>query len=152
MNPTWLVRTATPEDVDRVESLLVAADLPIDGLRDQFGDGFAVVELDGAIIGVAGVEIHGPDGLLRSAAVDPAWRGRAVGDALTRDRIAWSRRRGLRSLYLLTTTAGDWFPRFGFRPASRTSAPEGIRRSREFSHACPATALFMCLQLESEDE
>jgi amino-acid N-acetyltransferase len=71
-------------------------------------------------------------------------------DALTRDRIDWARREGLGSLYLLTTTAGEYFPRFGFAPAERESAPDAIQLSREFAVACPASALFMRLELNGD--
>ena len=70
-----------------------------------------------------------------------------MGDALTRDRIEWAWRRGLRSVYLLTTTAGDYFPRFGFQHADRQTAPDAIRQSREFSEACPASAQMLVLHL-----
>ncbi|HEX6313932.1 MAG TPA: GNAT family N-acetyltransferase, partial [Gemmatimonadaceae bacterium] len=113
---------------------------------------YAIAEADGRLIGVEGIEVYGSAGLLRSAAVIPAWRGHGVGDALTRDRIEWARRRGLRSLYLLTTTAGDYFPRFGFQPAERESAPPAVRQSREFAEACPSTALFMTLPLDREPQ
>jgi len=69
---------------------------------------------------------------------------------LTRDRIDWAQRRGLRSLYLLTTTAGDYFPRFGFTHADRETAPIAVRQSREFAESCPSTALFMTLPLHGE--
>jgi amino-acid N-acetyltransferase len=129
---------------------LSAADLPLDGLADQFGDAYAVAVSDDQVIGVEGIEVHGDDGLLRSAAVVADWRGKGVGDALTRDRIEWAKRRGLRSLYLLTTTAGDYFPRFGFEPVDRDDAPDAVRRSREFSEACPSTAVFMALPLQGD--
>src|SRR5688500_17752871 len=144
---TYTIRPARPEDVGRVETTLRTADLPLDGLRDQFGEGYAIAEADGELIGVEGIEVHGNDGLLRSAAVVAAWRGKGVGDALTRDRIEWAKQRGLDSLYLLTTTAGDYFPRFGFTRVDRGTAPEAVRRSREFAEACPDTALFMALPL-----
>jgi len=147
---TFTIRPATSRDIGQVESTLRASDLPLDGLTDQFGDAYAVAVSDDQIIGVEGIEVHGDDGLLRSAAVAADWRGRGVGDALTRDRIEWARRRGLRSLYLLTTTAGDYFPRFGFERVDRDTAPDAVRRSREFSEACPSTALFMALQLHGE--
>jgi amino-acid N-acetyltransferase len=148
MNAGYTIRAATARDLGAVESALRDSDLPLDGLRDQFGDAYAVAESNGNVIGVEGIEVHGHDGLLRSAAVVASWRGKGVGDALTRDRIEWARRRGLRSLYLLTTTAGDYFPRFGFRRVDRDTAPDAVRRSREFSEACPSTALFMSLPLE----
>jgi amino-acid N-acetyltransferase len=143
----YTIRPARRDDLIRVESALHDADLPLDGLRDQFGDSYAVAESEGELIGVEGIEVHGNDGLLRSAAVVSAWRGKGIGDALTRDRIEWARRRGLQSLYLLTTTAGDYFPRFGFSKVDREVAPDAVRRSREFAEACPSTALFMALPL-----
>ncbi len=148
--PGVRLRAAVAADLPSASALIAAADLPLDGLEDGFGDGYVLAEADGEPVGIEGVEVHGRDGLLRSAAVASAWRGRGVGDRMTRDRIRWSRRRGLRALYLLTTTAGDYFPRFGFVPADRTTAPDAIRASREFSQACPATALLMRLALGAE--
>jgi len=147
MTAPFTIRAATPGDLEAVEEALRDSELPLDGLRDQFGDGYAVAVSEGHVIGVEGIEVHGDDGLLRSAAVVSAWRGKGVGEALTRDRIDWARRRGLRSLYLLTTTAGDYFPRFGFAHVDRDTAPTAVRRSREFADACPATAFFMTLPL-----
>ena len=144
----YRIRAARSDDLGKVENALREADLPLDGLGDQFGESYAVAEADGVLIGVEGIEVHGRDGLLRSAAVAPSWRGKGVGDALTRDRIEWARRRGLDSLYLLTTTAGSYFPRFGFASSDRERAPDAIRQSREFSEACPSTALFMRLALK----
>lgn len=146
----FIIRSATANDLGAVEAALRDSELPLDGLHDQFGDAYAVAECEGQVIGVEGIEIHGEDGLLRSAVVIADWRGKGVGDALTRDRIEWARRRGLRSLYLLTTTAGDYFPRFGFARANRDSAPPAVQRSREFAEACPSTALFMSLHLHGE--
>ena len=150
MTTAFTIRAAGPDDMNAVETALRDSELPLDGLPDQFGDGYAIAEAEGRLIGVEGIEVHGDDGLLRSAAVVSSWRGKGVGDALTRDRIEWARRRGLRSLYLLTTTAGDYFPRFGFALANRESAPAALQRSREFAEACPSTALFMALPLQQE--
>jgi amino-acid N-acetyltransferase len=146
----FTIRPATASDIAAVKSTLLASDLTLDGLGDQFGESYAVAENNGEVIGVEGIEVHGADGLLRSAAVVASWRGRGVGEALTRDRIEWARRRGLRSLYLLTNTASDYFPRFGFSPTDRGLAPAAIKASREFSVACCATALFMSLPLETQ--
>ena len=150
MTASYAIRQATARDLGPVETALRESELPLDGLREQFGDGYAVAESNGTVIGAEGIEIYGNDGLLRSAVVVSDWRGKGVGDALTRDRIEWARKRGLRSLYLLTTTAGDYFPRFGFTRADRETAPDAVRRSKEFSEACPSTALFMTLRLQGE--
>ena len=150
MTAAYSIRAARPGDLAQVERTLTDADLPLDGLSDQFGDGYAIAEAEGNIIGVEGVEVHGGDGLLRSAAVVASWQGKGVGHALTRDRIEWARRRGLRSLYLLTMTAGDYWPRFGFERTDRDTAPDAVRQSREFRETCPSTALLMALPLQGE--
>ena len=143
----FTIRPASPRDLDAVKSLLGAAHLPLDGLEEQFDDGYAVAESGGRVIGAEGIEVHDRSGLLRSAVVDPAWRGRGVGEALTRDRIEWARRAGLERVYLLTTTAESYFPRFGFTRVERSEAPSAIRASREFASACPASAAFMVLEV-----
>ena len=137
------IRPATASDLEAVKGLLRGARLPLDGLEEQFGDGYAIAECGGAAIGAEGIEVHGDAGLLRSAVVDAAWRGNGVGDALTQDRLAWAARHGLREVWLLTTTAADYFPRFGFARAARDAAPAPMQRSREFADACPASAVVM---------
>jgi amino-acid N-acetyltransferase len=141
------IRAATPGDLGNVRALLAESALPIDGLDEQFGDGYAVALHGDAVVGVVGIECYGPDGLLRSAAIAPSHRGLGVGRDLVRDRIEWARRRGLRAVYLLTTTADNYFPRFGFTTLDRSQAPAGIRTSREFADACPASATFMRMPL-----
>ncbi|HEV8362071.1 MAG TPA: arsenic resistance N-acetyltransferase ArsN2 [Gemmatimonadaceae bacterium] len=143
------IRGARAEDLAAVRSLLSAARLPLDGLDEQFGEGYAVAESAGNVIGAEGIETYEDAGLLRSAVVHDSWRGRGIGDALTRDRLDWARSRGLREVYLLTTTAADYFPRHGFSRVDRASAPAAVQRSREFAEACPQTAVAMRLVLHA---
>jgi len=144
------VRAARPGDLHAVARLLTAAHLPGDGLDEQFGPAYAVAEADDAIVGAEGMERYGDAGLLRSAVVSDAWRGKGVGEMLTRDRLAWARSVGLREIWLLTTTAAEYFLRFGFTRAERSAAPAAVRASREFAAACPASAVAMRLCLTSE--
>jgi amino-acid N-acetyltransferase len=144
---TFTVRPASAADLDAVKALLDAAELPLDGLEEQFGESYAVAEAGGEIVGAEGIEVYERSGLLRSAVVRPDWRGRGIGDALTRDRLEWARGAGLERVYLLTTTAESYFPRFGFARVERAEAPAEIRTSREFATACPATAALMVLEV-----
>ncbi len=151
MEAQYTIRSARAGDLPCVRSLLQGANLPLDGLDEQFGEGYAIaLDAAGTAIGVEGIEVYGDSGLLRSAVVSGTHRGHGIGEALTRDRIAWARGQQLRDVYLLTTTAGSYFPRFGFVTAAREAAPEGIKRSREFADACPSSALFMRLALTQE--
>lgn len=142
------VRPAAASELSAVAELLRTADLPTEGVAEGFGDGYAVAGIGERVIGAAGVEVHGDCGLLRSVVVAPEWRGHGVGEAVTRDRIRWASERGLRQLILLTTTAGSYFPRLGFRRITRSEVPESVRSSSEFASVCPASAAVLSLDLE----
>ncbi|MBK8248572.1 MAG: GNAT family N-acetyltransferase [Gemmatimonadetes bacterium] len=137
------IRPAIAEDRAHVVRLLRGAGLPEDGLDEQFGPAYAVAVANGAIVGAEGMERYDTAGLLRSAVVAPDWRGKGIGEALTRDRLAWAASNGIREVWLLTTTAEAWFPRFGFQRADRAEAPASVQASREFAEACPASAIAM---------
>jgi amino-acid N-acetyltransferase len=137
------VRTAVPADLSAVERLLVESDLPLDGVRPAFST-FVVAESGDAIVGVAGLEVRGEDALLRSVAVQPAWRSHGVGRALVTRVISDAEARGLRALDLLTTTAERYFPNFGFHVVARGDVPPHVRDTAEFTSACPSTATVMC--------
>jgi amino-acid N-acetyltransferase len=136
------LRPATDADLPAVERLLTANGLPLTGVRDAFKD-FVVAESHGQIVGVAGLEICSDDALLRSVAVSPDWRGKGVGRALVTRTIADAEARGLRALYLLTTTAEDYFQSFGFAKIARENVPAEVRATTEFTTACPASATAM---------
>lgn len=137
------VRPAVMADLPTVERLLAESDLPLDGVRLAFAT-FVVAESGDEIIGVAGLEVRDEDALLRSVAVHPAWRSHGVGRALVTRVISDAEARGLRALYLLTTTAERYFPNFGFHAVSRDEVPSSVRGTTEFTSACPSTATVMC--------
>jgi amino-acid N-acetyltransferase len=62
--------------------------------------------------------------------------------------IAEGEARRLRALYLLTTTADEYFPAFGFERTTRDGVPDGVRATAEFQTACPASATVMRKRLE----
>ena len=139
----WTIRAARPDDLGAVRDLLMACGLPAEGLTEQFGNRYVVAEKAGTVVGVAGVEVHGRHGLLRSVAVAPAMRNSGLGAALLRERLEWTEAHRIPSLYLLTTTADAYFARFGFVPVARDTAPPEIQGSSEFSTLCPSSATLM---------
>lgn len=144
------LRPAEPSDLAAVTRLLVTAKLPADGLDEQFGPSYVIATMGSEVVGAEGIERYGDTGLLRSAVVSDRWRGRGIGDRLTRNRLAWAKEQQIRELWLLTTTAEDWFTRYGFLPADRAAAPAAMQESREFRDACPASATAMRLPLSPE--
>lgn len=148
MRDTFEIRSAGRGHFHSAAGLLRECELPVQGVDEHFEGGYAVAVSGGEVIGVCGIEAHGPYGLLRSAAVSPSWRGRSVGRALVENRIAWARERGIRSLYLLTTDASEYFERFGFARVARDDVPSEIKLSSEFSYLCPQSAVVMILSLD----
>lgn len=142
------LRPASTKDLPRVEKLLTDSKLPLDGVKESLQD-FVVAEAGGDIVGVAGLEVCCDDALLRSVAVRPEWRSKGVGRALVNRAIAEAESRGIRALYLLTTTAEHYFPSFGFTKVERADIPEPVRATREFTQACPASAIAMARELRN---
>jgi amino-acid N-acetyltransferase len=54
-----------------------------------------------------------------------------------------ARERHVEDIFLLTTTAEHYFPRFGFSCVSRESVAAEVQGSVEFKEACPASAVVM---------
>lgn len=141
-----VLRPARPEDLPQMLALLEASDLPTAGVAEWLST-FLVAESEGRIAGAIGLEIYGSDGLLRSAVVSPGLRGRGVGAALTEGVLALARERGLATVYLLTQTAADYFPRHGFRRITRAEVSEAVQQSVEFRELCPVSSTVMALTL-----
>ena len=81
--------------------------------------------------------------LLRSVAVDPREQGQGLGHRLTDAAIDLARTAGAPNIYLLTTTAEGFFPKFGFERIARADVPAGVRTSVEFTSVCPSSATVM---------
>ena len=136
------IRDATSSDFPAVERLLLASKLPVEGVRENFS-GFVVAEEAGTIAGAIGLERYGSAALLRSAVVSLANRGTGVGRQLVESLLERAKHDGIDELYLLTTTAEKYFPRFGFARTTRAAVPEMVKASAEFRGACPDTAVVM---------
>ena len=136
------IEPARAEDVGRVKELLREQRLPVDGLDDHL-DTLLVAREDAKVVGSVALELYEDGALLRSLAVAPGVQGQGVGRLLTESVVRMARQRGVRDVFLLTTTAQHYFPRFGFETVDRVEVPESVRQSVEFRSACPASAIAM---------
>jgi phosphinothricin acetyltransferase len=136
------IRAAQPADWPAVAELLAASGLPTAGLREHFASALVAVE-SGGVVGSAALELYPEGALLRSVAVSAAARGSGIGRELTQAAIRLAERRHAPAIYLLTTTAERYFPKFGFETISRGAVPLSIQSSVEFTSACPASAAVM---------
>ena len=140
------VTPAAPADLPGILALLDASRLPRAGIEDHVASTL-VARHDSGVVGTAALELYGGAALLRSVAVATALRGQGLGAALTMAALELARQRGVRSVYLLTETAGRFFPRFGFHAISRAEVDAAVRASTEFTTACPKSASVMVKQL-----
>ena len=143
------LRAATVNDLPSVERLLTASDLPVVGVADAITT-FVVAEHRGELVGVAGLELCCDNGLLRSVAVAPAWQKQGLARTLVSRVIAEAEERRLHAMYLLTTTAAHYFPKFGFTETTRAAVPADVAETEEFKSACPASAVVMMRPITNE--
>jgi N-acetylglutamate synthase-like GNAT family acetyltransferase len=143
------LRPADHADHAAVTALLRSLELPTEGVVDWLAR-YWVACSDAVVVGVAGMEHYGDAGLLRSVAVTPEWQGSGVGRALIDRVLEAGRTRGVRDVYLLTTTAEHYFPRLGFACITRDQVPGAVQASVEFTGACPSSAVVMQKRLTED--
>ncbi len=133
------IERAHHEDLASVLDLLHRHGLPLDG-ASGLGDTLVVARLNGRVVGAAGLELYADGALLRSVVVDASVQGQGLGQRLTEAAVALACDRDMPVVFLLTTTADRFFPRFGFERISRDDVPESVQQSMEFQSACPTSA------------
>jgi amino-acid N-acetyltransferase len=137
-----VIEPARSADLSAILALLRDQKLPVAGLTDHLKTTL-VARKGGQIVGSVAVEMYADGGLLRSVAVAGHLQRQGVGRSLTGAAFMLAKERGLPALYLLTTTAERYFPKFGFEPIERDDVPPSVRTSVEFTSACPSSAIVM---------
>ncbi len=132
MDREIILSAAEEEDIPFIIDLLEENGLPFSDIPAK-RDSFFLARVNGAVVGIGGVEVLGEYGLLRSLAVIREERNRGYGRAVTRALIGHARKAGVRVLYLLTMTAAPFFERLGFERIQRDLAPLPITLTDEFS-------------------
>jgi amino-acid N-acetyltransferase len=127
--------------------LLASAGLPDSDLTDEHMDAFFYVGPATAPDAMIGIEMYGPDALLRSLVVSPSLRNRGLGQLLVTKVEQHAREHGVKTMYLLTTTAESFFLARGYSVAARETAPPSIRATTEFAGLCPASSAFLSKHL-----
>ena len=139
------IRSAAAVDVPGIEALLRSNGLPDAGVAERLETTLVAIE-NGTLVGTSALELFADGALLRSLAVTADRRSGGVGTLLVRAALAIASRSAPGDVYLLTTTADRYFPRFGFARVGREDVPAGVGSSDEFVSACPASAVIMRLR------
>jgi amino-acid N-acetyltransferase len=94
-------------------------------------------------IGTVGLEIFEDGALLRSVSVLKQEQGKGYGKYINEEIEKYAKKAGINWLYLLTTTAKDFFDKQGYCVVSRDEAPTSVKQTAEFSSLCPSSAVIM---------
>ncbi|MBK8720001.1 MAG: GNAT family N-acetyltransferase [Deltaproteobacteria bacterium] len=134
-----------PEDADAVTTLLAGYDLPPivpSGDVETF-----VMRAPGVVVGVVSLQNAEDAGFLFGLAVAPDRRGTGLGWVLGDCVLRRARELGLRRIYLLTTSAADFFgQKLGFSPIDTRSADPAIPAAPDFV-AAAAQPGAVCMEL-----
>jgi amino-acid N-acetyltransferase len=136
------IERAQSGDLASVLSLIERHGLPLDG-ASELAEAMVVARDAGRVVGAAALELYAEGALLRSVVVDVSVQGQGVGEQLTAAALALASELGAPMVFLLTTTAAEFFPRFGFERITREDVPRSVRASVQFQSACPASAVVM---------
>jgi len=139
---TTSIGPAAGGDLDAIQRLLVGSLLPS---RDVGGASqrFIVATENGRPIGCAGLQVAGQDGLVRSMAVHWTRRNAGLGSRLHERLLFEAVLAGVRTLYVVTTTAEDFFAGHGFKKVAATAVPPALQASEEFTAFVPGGSTVM---------
>jgi len=120
--PTQLptIRPMTPADVDPTADSILRSGWGDRRVKMAWVVGHArcrpfVADADGVIVGTGVTTLNGPVGWIGTIWVEPSWRGRGLGKALTAATIEAAEAAGCGTLVLVATDAGrPLYERFGF--------------------------------------
>ena len=140
---TYPISGARRDDLPAIRGLLDIKRLPSIDIDAGALEHFLVCRDQIGIAGVVGLERYGEVALLRSLVVTEKYLGRGLGKRLVAAAERLAAEAGVRSIYLLTTTAEAFFEYLGYKRISRDEAPAAIRSTREFSSLCPTSAVVM---------
>lgn len=147
MSTELKLRPAEPADSEYIKRLLAHNDLPVADISETLTDLY-VCEMETRRVGVGGLERHQGAGLVRSVAIEESARGNGYGTRVSNELLARARSAGISTVYLLTTTADEFFDSLGFEEVTRETVPPSIQDTTEFSDLCPSTAVCMKCELD----
>ncbi len=133
------------EHFETAIALLKQNNLPIEDISS--GTQLFIAEENNEVLGTIGVEYDFNDALLRSLSVNTNKRNKGIGLSLVNFIEDYVQKQGVENIYLLTTTAADFFSRHDYQEISRDSIPPFIMQSSEFTSICPSTAIVMKKEL-----
>ena len=141
LNSSVLKIAVSESERQQAINLLQQHQLPTSDIDD---DKLLYLLVDGEkIIGTAGLEIFEDCALLRSVSVVKEEQGKGYGKIINEQIEKYVKESGINCLYLLTTTAKDFFDKQGYCVIKREESPDALKQTTEFTSLCPSSAVVM---------
>ncbi|MCA9652912.1 MAG: GNAT family N-acetyltransferase [Myxococcales bacterium] len=141
------VTLGTPDDLPRVNALLEGYELPAVIAGDTV-DTLVVRKPDGGIAATVSLQTVGDQSFLFGLAVEPDRRGQGLGWVVGDAVLRLARILGIRTIYLSTTMAADFFAsRLGFRSVAIGDVDPAVREAANFQ-AGAALDNAVCMRLD----
>ncbi|WP_369804616.1 GNAT family N-acetyltransferase [Cupriavidus sp. YR651] len=141
-----VLRSAFRSDWHHVAALLEQCGLPTSDTSEIIED-FHVALYENRIIGCAAAERHGSSVLIRSVAVEPAYRDGGIAGCLVEALLMRARGTVAREAYIFSTVAPAYFARWGFSLVAAEKVPLEIRSSPAVQRAARTSVLCMRCEL-----
>ena len=108
---------------------------------------FFGIKRAGKLVAMIGLEPYDSVALLRSLAVLPDYRSLGLARRLVSFIESQAAEQGVEELYLLTTTASNFFKILNYQDVERSVTPLVIQQTAQFSALCPASASLLTKKL-----
>lgn len=141
------IEFASAMDEPWIRQLLISCGLPQEDLQRDHLKHFLLYKEKGLMRGVIGLEILGKNALLRSLAVDVRHRHRGIASQMVEKIEEYARSLGIEKLFLLTTTAEEFFTKRGYQKIDRRLVPPEIQKTKEFQDLCPESSICLTKDL-----
>ncbi len=138
----FLFRQLIKEEIALATTLLEQASLVTADLSEKV-QLYGLFNKDGKLLALGGLEVFDRVGLLRSVCVAEQKRHAGLGKEVVQRLEHISRDSEIEELFLLTTTAKDFFSKLHYELYDRENVPSSIKSTPEFSSLCPSSASLM---------
>ena len=125
--------------------LLKKNNLPTEDINS--GTQLFVLEENDGVIGTVAVEYDFNVALVRSLSLAEEKRKSGIGEILVRFIEHYVHKQGVHSVYLLTTTAENFFLKKGYKRIDRNKVPDFIKNTKEYSVLCSSSSTLMKKEL-----
>jgi amino-acid N-acetyltransferase len=105
------------------------------------------VEDGDEVIATVAVEYDYNNALLRSLSVSEEKRKTGMGAELVSFIEDYVKKQGVQNVFLLTTTAADFFSKRGYKIIERSNVPDFIQNTTEYSVICASSSTLMKKEL-----